>query len=183
MAKAFLIRWGYDQDFKDIKLQSREPGFAVDAEKLYIGTGDKNIHIPNEDFIKIMIDDGVLKYTPKTGTTLVLNTEQENGTIAYNTDNKRFQYKTSTGTIVQAASTNDIPSQTPTSVTVAASNIDIADFNSVTLSGMTRPLKMVFLNGALCSLSIDDTHKLTVNALNGTIKVRECVEGDIISYF
>jgi len=183
MAKAFLIRWGYDQDFKDIKLQTREPGFAVDSEKLYIGAGDKNIHIPNEDFIKAMIDDGILTYTPITGSTGALSTEQKNGRIAYNTDTKKLQYKTSAGVIIQNATTVDIPTYTPTSVVVSDDNIDANDSNSVTLTGVNRPLKMVFLNGSLCTLNASDLHRLSVDSVSGTIKIKECSNGDIIAYF
>lgn len=183
MAKAFLIRWGYDQDFKDIKLQTREPGFAIDTEKFLIGTGDKNIHIPNEDFVKAMITDGVLKYTPITGTTAELASNQLPKTVAYNTDTRKMQYKTVSGTIVANATTTDIPTNTPTSVTVAQENIDSSDANSVSLSGMTRPLRMVYLNGLLCTLNPDDPHRLTVDNTTGTIKINECVAGDIIAYF
>ena len=183
MAKAFLIRWGFEQDFGDIKLQAREPGFAVDSEKLYIGTGDKNVHFPNEDFVSAMISDGVIKYKPMSGTTLELATNQISKTIAYNTDTKRLQYKTASGTIVQNAAAREIPTALPTSVVVQSANIDIHDGNSVTLAGITRPLKMVFLNGRLCSLETSDIHELTVDAASGTIKVKECVAGDIIAYF
>lgn len=183
MAKAFLIRWGYDQDFKDVKLQTREPGFAIDSEKFYIGTGDKNIHIPSEDFIGSMIIDGVIKYAPVSGTALELNTLQKNKTLAYNTDTKRLQYKTNSGTIVQNASLKEVPTALPTSFVVQASNIDIMDSNSVTLAGITRPLKMVFLNGALCTLEATDPHRLSANTTEGTIKINGCADGDIIAYF
>lgn len=183
MAKAFLIRWGYEQDFSDIKLQTREPGFAIDTEKFFIGTGDKNIHIPNEEFVASMIADGVIGYKPLFGTTQELSNSQENGAIAYNTEVKRIQYKTSAGTVIQHATVNDIPSYTPTSVTVAQANIDTNDSNSVTLSGMTRPLKMVFLNGSLCTLNPNDPHRLQIDNVSATVKIYNCVEGDIIAYF
>ncbi len=183
MAKAFLIRWGYEQDFSNIKLQAREPGFAVDTEKVFIGTGDKNIHIPNEDFVSAMIADGVLKYKPLVGSTAELSVNQGNGTIAFNSETGRLQYKTLSGGIVSQVLKTEIPSPSPISVTVTAANIDIADNNSVTLSGMTKPLKMVFLNGILCSLSQNDTHRMTVDPIAGTIKINECAEGDIITYY
>lgn len=183
MAKAFLIRWGYEQDFKDIKLQTREPGFAIDTEKFFIGTGDKNIHIPSEDFVSAMIADGVLKYKPLTGTTRELASIQENGTIAFNTESKRLQYKTMNGSVIPQVLPTDIPSYTPTSVVVAQENIDTNDNNSVTLSGMTRPLKMVFLNGKLCSTNTNDPHVITIDAQMGTVKIRDCAKDDIISYF
>jgi len=183
MAKAFLIRWGYEQDFKDIKLQTREPGFAIDTEKFFIGTGDKNIHIPNEDFVSAMIKDGVLKYTPITGTSQELSSIQENGTIAFNTDTKRLQYKTMSGNIIQQVLPTDIPSYTPTSVVVSAENIDVSDNNSVTLAGITKPLKMFFLNGVLCTTNQNDPHMITIDNSANTVKIKECAENDIISYF
>lgn len=183
MAKAFLTRWGYQNDFDSIKLQTRELGFAIDVEKLYIGTDDSNIHIPNEGFIAEMIKTGILTYKPVVGTILELQSAQLAGALAYNVDDKKVQYKTASGTTIKLASTSDLPSGEATSVVVAQENIDVGNSNSVALSGYTRPIKLVFLNGSLCTNNDNDAHKYTIDAVNSTLTVKECVAGDIIAYF
>lgn len=183
MAKAFLIRWGYQNDFDSIKLQTRELGFAVDAEKLYIGSDDSNIHIPNEAYVERMIDSGVLAYKPVTGTTLELQSAQPVGSLSFNSDDKKIQYKMASGTIIKLANVIDLPSGEATSVTVSLENIDVGNFNSVTLSSYTRPIKLVFLNGSLCTNNPDDPHRYVIDPVNSTITIKECAEGDIIAYF
>ena len=183
MAKAFLIRWGYQNDFDSIKLQTREIGFTVDTAKVYVGSDDSNIHIPNEAYVKSMIDSGVLTYKPVTGTTLELQAAQIVGALAFNNDDKKIQYKMASGTIIKLANATDLPSGEATSVTVALANIDAGNFNSVTLSSYTRPIKLVFLNGSLCTNNPDDPHRYTIDSVNSTITIKECAEGDIIAYF
>jgi len=183
MAKAFLLRWGYQNDFDAIKLQTREMGFAVDTTKLYIGTDDANLHIPNEGFVASMITAGVAKYKPVAGTTLELQSSQLPGATAYNTDEKRLQHKTASGTIINVANLSDLPRSEAYSVSVAIENIDAANANSVTLTGYTSPIKMVFLSGNLCTNNAVDPHQYTVDDVAGTLTIKECVPGDIIAYF
>lgn len=183
MAKAFLLRWGTQNDFDSIKLQTRELGVAIDTTKLYLGTDDANVHIPNEQFVSSMIASGLTQYKPAYGSTQDLQTTQKNGMLGYNVDTKRLRYKTPTGAVIPLANTSDLPTKEPTVVTVAAANIDTADNNSVTLTSFVRPTIIIFLNGILCTSSDSDAHKYTLNELNSTIKINGCAENDIISYF
>ena len=183
MAKAFLLRWGYQNDFDSIKLQTRELGFAVDTEKIYIGTDDSNVHLPNEGFVSTMITTGVALYKPTSGTTLELATTHLAGTIGYDTDEKRLKFKSLTGTIISLAKTTEIPVGDATSVVVAIENIDAGDNNSVLLTGYVRPVRLVFLNGILCTNNVADPHQYIVSEVNSTIKIKECAVNDIIAYF
>jgi hypothetical protein len=183
MAKAFLIRWGTQNDFDSIKLQLRELGFSVDNERLYIGGNDENIHIPNESYLRAYVDSAASRYKPVYGPAADLIAAQENGMIAYSTDEKRISYKTPTGVKINIASTADLPLQTPFSVKVLAENIETADNNSVTLAGYNRPIEMIFLNGVLCTTNEDDTNRYEVDRLAQTLKVYGCSENDIIAYF
>jgi hypothetical protein len=56
MADAFLLRQGSRIDFESINLKNRELGFQNEDEWLYLGTSQGNKHIPDEDYIKGMID-------------------------------------------------------------------------------------------------------------------------------
>ncbi len=183
MAKAFLLRWGYQNDFDSIKLQTRELGFSIDSEKLYIGTDDANIHIPNEAFTKALAISEVLKYKPTIGTTLELLTTQVASSLAFNSEEKRIQYKNSSGAVIKIVNMTDLPSGDAVSVVVASENIDAGDNNSVTLSDYTRPIRMIFLNGILCTNNANDAHMYTLDNINSTITIKECVAGDIIAYF
>ena len=183
MAKAFLLRWGYQNDFDAIKLQTRELGYAVDSVKLFIGTDDANVHIPNEAFVSTMITNGVAKYKPVAGTALSLQASHLPGALAYSTDDKRIQYKTASGTSINVANLSDLPVGDAMSVIVSIENIATESFNSVTLNGFTSPIRMVFLNGSLCTNNPVDTHQYTVDSVAGTLTVKECTAGDIIAYF
>ncbi len=183
MAKAFLIRWGTQNDFDSIKLQVRELGFTIDNERLYIGGNDDNIHIPNEMFMKTYVASEVPKYKPLTGSTAELISAHLPGALAYDIDDKRIIYKTPSGVKINMASTSDLPLQTPFSVKVLLDNIDSVDGNSVTISGYNRPIEMIFLNGSLCTTNQEDTRRYEVDRTAQTLKVYGCSENDIIAYF
>lgn len=183
MAKAFLVRWGTQNDFDAIKLQIREIGFTIDNERLWVGGNDENLHIPNENFVKNMILTEVPKYKPLTGTSVELLTTHSPGALAFNKDGKHLVYKTPTGQNLTLVDTSMMPSNTATSVKVALENIDTADNNSVTINGYDRQIEMVFLNGVLCTIHPDDTRRYEVNRTDKTLKVYGCSENDIISYF
>lgn len=183
MAKAFLVRWGTQNDFDAIKLQIREIGFTIDNEKMYIGGNDENLHIPNEAYVNGLISAAIPTYKPITGTSIQLLTIHPPGAIAYDSDEKRLIYKTGAGVAINIANTSDIPSQTSFSVKVDLANIDAGDNNSVTLTGYDRPIELIFLNGILCTTHSDDVRKYTVDRTAKTLKINGCSENDIISYF
>ena len=183
MAKAFLIRWGTQNDFDSVKLQVRELGFTIDNERLWIGGNDENIHIPNEQFLKSYVAGEVPKYQPVTGTTAELATLQAPGAIAYNSEESRLSYKTKSGQKINLASTVDLPSRSPISVKVALENIDANDNNSVTITGYNRPIELIFVNGRLCTKEPTDPNTYSVDKASQTLKVYGCAENDIISYF
>ncbi len=183
MAKAFLVRWGTQNDFDSIKLQIREIGFTIDNEKMYIGGNDANIHIPNESFIGTMISEAVPKYKPMVGTGLELVTTHLPGAIAFNSETSILIYKTAGGSSISLARSIDLPAKTVYSVKVAAENIDAGDNNSVLLTNYERPIELIFLNGVLCTPEDYDAHKYTVNIELKTLKINGCVADDTISYF
>ena len=183
MAKAYLIRKGYQEEFDRIDLFARELGFTLDTNRLLIGDGEQNLHIPNEQFVANMILTGVAGYKPATGTTTELDSQHQNETIAYDTDTQRLIYKNSTGAKSILARTSELPLADPTAIIVAAENIDVGDQNSVSLTAFTRPSRMIFLNGVLCTKNANDPHNYFYDSATTTMKITECVAGDIISYF
>ncbi len=183
MAKAFLIRWGSQNDFEAIKLQTRELGYAIDTIRLYIGSEDGNIHIPNESFIMSKIAEEVPKYKVAAGTTVELNTVQLNGAFGFNTDIEKITYKTSSGGIKTMAYSSDLPTKTGYTVVVAVENIDAGDNNSVTLTDYERPIELIFLNGKLCTTHANDSNKYLIDSELKTLKIDGCEENDLITYF
>ena len=182
MAKAYLLRRGFQEEFDRIDLYARELGFTDDTNRLLVGDGEKNIHIPNEQFVASMVATGVLGYKPKTGTTAELDLEQANGTFAYNTDTQRVVYRSPTGVKSILARASELNLNDPLAFVVAAANIDAGNSNSVLLSDFTRPTRTLFLNGKLCTQLSSDPHAYTYDAVAKTVSIKECVEGDIISY-
>ncbi len=183
MAKAFLIRWGSQSDFDSIKLQTRELGYAIDTIRLFIGSEDANIHIPNEEYMRATILSEVPKYKITRGTDLELTTSQLPGALGYSIDNSKLSYKTTTGTVKPLAFSADIPAKTGLTVTVEASNIEILDNNSVTLTNYDRPIELIYLNGKLCTTSANDINRYMVDSGLKTLKINGCAEGDLITYF
>ena len=183
MAKEFLIRYGNDADFQQKRLALREFGFAIDVEKLYIGGRDGNLYIPTSAVITEMIKSQVDGYKMMAGTTQLLNDTQVVGTLAYDTDTKRIRYKASENVVKSILTLSDALLSSPTTVQVEAGNIDTNDDNSVTLSDFNRPTKMVFLNGVLCTSHVADPHKYTYDDVQKKMKIKNCTEGDLISYF
>ena len=183
MAKAYLIRKGYQEEFDRINLYARELGFALDTSRLLIGDGEENIHIPNEQFVASMITAKVLAYKPKSGTTVELDSAHVPGTFAYDTEMKRVIYKSASGAKSILARTSELPMSDATAITVATVNIDIAAQNGVLLTSFNRPLRMIFLNGKLCTNLASDPHQYIFNETEKTVLITECVAGDIISYF
>ena len=183
MAKAFLLRWGTQNDFDEIKLHVRELGFTIDNERLWLGGNDENIHIPNEQFLKSYVAGEVPKYQPVTGTTTELQTLQAPGALGYNTEENRLSYKTKAGQKIDIVSTSDLPLKSPISVVVAIENIDTNDDNSVLITGYNRPIELIFLNGKLCTKESTDSNRYEVDDTANTLKVYGCSENDIISYF
>lgn len=183
MAKAFLLRFGSENDFKSIKLQTRELGFAIDSEKLYVGGEDKNIHIPSEDFVKNIVEYAISNRTNIEGSTQELQEKQKIGSVAYNSDTKRMQFVTKKGTKIEMASKKDLLLTESSNFTVTDENIDSDDENSVTLGSFYRPYVMVFLNGILVTNNSDDNHQYTYDNSAGTLKIKQCAAGDIIAYF
>jgi hypothetical protein len=183
MAKEFKIRWGYEEDFKNIKLAPREPGLAIDSNKFYMGTEAGNMHIPSEQYTDGMIDAKLASYKIPAKTTTELADEKYTGVLAYNSTIGRVQYKTSSGDILKLAASRDLPLKMPITVQVAQENIEENDNNSVTITGFERPIVMVFLNGVLCTTHASDQHKLTYDEENKAIKIDNCVAGDLITYY
>jgi len=183
MAKAFLLRWGTQNDFDSIKLAVRELGFAVDVERLYIGGNDENIHIPNEAFLKEYVASEVPKYKPIAGTTQELLSLQTPGALAYNTDENRMTYMSPIGSIYKFVTLSDMPLSAPFSVKVLSENIEESDNNSVTIQGYNRPIEMIYLNGRLCTTHSDDPNRYEVDRDAQTLKIYNCAENDIIAYF
>jgi hypothetical protein len=183
MAKAFLLRWGTQNDFDAIKLQVRELGFTIDNERLYVGGEDENIHIPKESFIREMISGEIPKYAVPYGNSLALESAQVLSGFGYNTVTSKLSYRRPVGTPINLVTDKDIPSQASTSVSVTLENIDTGDSNSVTLTGYNRPIEMIFKNGLLCTPNTDDQNRYVVNRELNTLKVYNCTENDIIAYF
>jgi len=184
MAKAFLLRWGTQNDFDSIKLQVRELGFVVDTERLYVGGEDENIHIPNEIFIKNMILNYIPKYAIPYGNTLSLETSQVLSGLGYNTVTEKLSYKTpNSGSLINIVVDKDMPSNVSSTFKVLAENINTGDNNSVTLTGYNRPIEMIFKNGILCTTNADDQNRYIVDRNTNILKVYNCLENDIIAYF
>ena len=181
MAKAFLLRYGTENDFKSIKLQTRELGVAIDSEKLYLGLEDRNVHVPHEDLVAELISRSLSNYTHPTGTTAELTATQKTGTIAFDTELKRLRYKSQEGAI-SLVTPIDLPAKDPVSFVVESANIDTDDNNSVSLTGFTRPTRTVFLNGNLCTTQPTDAHRYSFDAETKVLKIYGCQEDDIIAY-
>jgi hypothetical protein len=183
MAKAFLIRWGTQNDFDAIKLLLRELGFAVDSEKLYIGGEDENIHIPKESYVRDLILGYLPKYAIPYGDSLALDSSQVLSGLGYNTVTEKLSYRRPVGSPVNIVIDKDMPAQTSTTFKVLLENIDTGDSNSVTLTGYNRPIEMIFRNGILCTTHADDEHRYVVDRDLDTLKIYNCLENDIIAYF
>jgi len=183
MAKAFLIRFGTENDFKAIKLQTRELGMALDTERLYLGGEDKNIHIPSEDFIKTSIKDAVNNRKILEGNTVDLQNSQIPGSIAFNTELNRPQYLTQSGKKTLIAVTSDLGKKEASTIVVQDGDVDTDDSNSVSLGDFIRPQIMVFLNGVLVTNNSGDPHQYSYDAENKILKIKECSSGDIIAFF
>lgn len=182
MAKAYLIRKGYQEEFDRINLFARELGFTLDTNRLLIGDGESNIHIPNEPLVASMILSGVAKYAPTSGITADLETLHAAGTFAYDTDTQRVIYKSKAGLVSILARTTEAMLADPVSIVITAENIDAADSNSVTLTDFSRPTRTVFLNGILCTQRAEDAHRYSFVSETKVLKIMGCVAGDIISY-
>ncbi len=183
MAKAYLIRKGYQEEFDRINLFARELGYSLDTNKLFIGDGEDNVHIPNEQFVANMVLVGVAKYGPVSGTTTELDSKHGNGTFAYDTDTQRVLYKSSAGAVSILARTSELPLGDATTIKLAVENIDAGDSNRVTLTDFNRPYRMLMLNGVMCTSHATDPHQYVYDATAKTVTIKECADGDIISYF
>jgi hypothetical protein len=183
MAKAFLIRWGTQNDFDSIKLQLREFGFAVDTERVFIGGEDENLHIPNESYVRDMILNEVPKYSIPNGTAIEVSDKQVLSGLGYVYTSDTLTYKTPLGNIEEIVFKKNTPLKTSVTVKVLDENIDANDNNSVTITGYNRPIEMIFLNGRLCTTHEDDPHRYIIDQDNSTLKIYGCVANDLISYF
>lgn len=183
MAKAFLVRWGTQNDFDSIKLQIRELGFTIDNERLYVGGNDKNIHIPSEEYVSSMISEKLEEETLLSGTTIELQTKQLPGILAFDKDKRKISYNTPDGGgILYLANEASLPLRKPVSVSVATENIDADDSNSVSIAGFTRPVEIIFRNGQLCTDLPSDTNRYSIDRASNILKVYNCADGDVISY-
>jgi len=183
MAKAFLLRFGSEEDFKSIKLQLREPGFAIDSEKLFIGGTSRNLHIPNEEYVSKMINEHIDKRGILSGTSTDLAVSQPLLSFAYDTTLKRIVFKGGDGQRHIIVENKDIPRRTGVSIKIAAENIETEDNNSVIIQGYNSPIEMIFKNGILCTVHPDDPNRYEVDRENNLLKIYNCAENDIITYF
>ena len=183
MAKEFKIRWGYEKDFEVIKLAPRELGCAIDTNKLFLGTTDGNIHIPNEKYTNSMIKTALDLFTIASGTATELSGESFKEKLAYNTTIKRIQYQDRDGAVHRLLFPEDLMLSRPISVQLTEENIDLEDNNSVIINGFDRPFIMVYVNGVLATDHASDPHQLTIDTENKTLKIIGCAAGDIISYY
>jgi hypothetical protein len=181
MAKALLLRTEVDQIFSEKKLEFREPGFSKDAEKFYIGGLLANIHIPNETFVATMISIALSTHGPTFGTTAVLIEGHKNNTFAFNTDTNKLLLKVGE-TPVAIPTRGELATAEQTSVVVSAANIDAGD-GHVLLVDFTRPTKMIFVDGILCSNEGTASKRYTFDSQTNELKVYGCVEGSVISHF
>ena len=182
MAKAFLVRFGFENDFKSIKLQTRELGMALDTLKLYLGSEDENIHIPSETMVKSYIDTALSNFANEAGTTVELNTTQAVGSIAFNTETDKLQFRKTLSTFSNILTSSDAPRFEINSIVVDAENIDALDSNSISLVDFIRSSIRVYRNGLLCSSSISDINRYAFDDVSNVLKVYNCAAGDIVSY-
>ena len=183
MAKAFLVRFGTEDDFKAIKLQTREIGMALDTEKLYLGGEDRNIHIVSEEYAQTMIKKAVKGRKTAEGTTSELQNIQTPGSFAFNNELNRPQYLTESGKKISISVTSDLGKKDASTVVVQDGDIDTDDSNSVSLGDFIRPQKIIFLNGLLVTNNSSDPHQYTYDEANKILKIKECAAGDIIAFF
>ena len=182
MSKAFLLRTEKDDKFRTIKLEFREPGFSNDLEKFYVGGASGNIHIPNEEFVSNMISTELSSFGPTKGTTAALATTHVVGTFAFNSDLNRIIYKATEEASITVATVSDILAKEQISVAIVSDNIDAND-GSVSFVEFTRPVKMIFVDGILCTNNAASAKRYTFDTATKTLKVFGAVDGSIVSYF
>ena len=182
MAKAFLMRTDKDAKFQTIKLEFREPGFSNDLEKLYIGGAEGNIHIPNEDYVTRMIEQSLSADSLLHQSTSDLQVNQTAHTIAFNTDLNKLVYKVSTDASIAIPSSAEVPMGEQNTVTISSANIDSND-GSVIFADFNRTLKMIFIDGILCTNNSASEKRYTFDSATNTLKVFGASDGSIVSYF
>jgi hypothetical protein len=128
-----------------------------------------------------MIATALSTHGPKFGTTAVLTEGHRDGTFAFNTDTNKLLLKV-TGVAVAIPTRGELATAEQTSVVVSAANIDGGD-GHVLLVEFTRPTKMIFVDGILCSNESTAPKRYTFNAQTNELKVYGCVDGSIISHF
>lgn len=181
MAQALLLRTEADEIFQSKRLEFREPGFSRDLEKFYMGGLNGNIHIPNEKFVEDMIKASLTSDGPKFATTAALEEGHVSGTFAFNTDTNRLLLKIE-DTPVAIAMKSELPSSDQIAVKVTTANIDAND-GSVLLENFTRSVRMIFVDGILCSSESTATKRYTYDTAAKKVFVFGCIDGSVISYF
>lgn len=181
MAQALLLRTEADEIFQSKRLEFREPGFSRDLEKFYMGGLTENIHIPSEKFVGDMIKAALAENGPKFATTAILEETHVAGTFAFNTDTNRLLLKVGDAPVAIALKA-EIPGTDQIAIKVAAANIDISD-GSVLLENFNRPVRMIFVDGILCSSEGTATKRYTYDSVAKKAFVFGCIDGSVISYF
>jgi len=183
-AKELLLRYGYEDDFERINLKVRELGFAVDTDKLYIGTSQGNAHIPNFIEVTNKIKEMIKNRRIKFGDEAYINSNLLPAQMGFNTTKHRIEVIDPTTNIRQTYITKaDHLLNVPKTIKLSDDDIDHDDNDSITLTDFTRPIIMVFLNGALVTDHSDDPHTYSYDTDKKELKVTGCSDGDLLSFY
>jgi len=184
MAKTLLIRYGYKEDFERIRLHVREFGFVMDTDEVLIGTSDGNKILPNQKKVQSLIKEALSSYKMKQGDRDFILNNILPGETMFNSTKQRINFLNPVNNKIQTyVTTEDLIRKEPATIKITDDDIDHDDDDSVTLTDFNRPIVMVYYNGVLVTNHEDDNHCYTYKPEDQTIKIKNCSEGDLLTFY
>ena len=184
VAKQLLIRWAYENDLHTVRPAVREFVYAIDTNKVYIGTAEGAKQLAYTEDVAQQTQSLMKEYKIKMGDTNELNSSLLPLQLGFNTDTHRVQMINPLTNITKNfAYTTDLAFREPVVIKVAASNIDSNDNKSITLTDFVRPSIMVFVNGVLAMPHDDAAHKYSYDKTKKELKIYNMADGDLVAYY